>query len=189
MKGPSDFDQAHAGLWNVVYDAPGLTRAPRALKALFGGWQVSSVILLKSGTPFGATAADAPGLGNVDGAGSDRPNIDDPSILGRSVDHPDLAPRQLPRSAFSFIQPYERTGNLGTNTFRKDGIFNVNFGLSRRFAVGADRSLTLRAESLNFLNHPQFAEPGFDLSGENFGQITNTLNDGRVFRFTLRFGW
>ena len=66
-------------------------------------------------------------------------------------------------------------------------MFNINAALSRRFvAAGGDRSLLFRVESLNFTNHPQFAEPGFDLSGENFGQISNTLNDGRAFRFTLR---
>jgi hypothetical protein len=41
-------------------------------------------------------------------------------------------------------------------------------------------------ESLNFTNHPQFEEPGIDVSGSNFGIITNTLNDGRALRFTLR---
>ena len=189
MRGLSDFDQTHAAVWNVVYETPGLSKAPRSLRALLGRWQVSSVILAKSGPPFGVRTADAPGLGNVDGAGSDRPNIDDPSILGRSVDDPDSAPRQLPRSAFSSAGLDQAAGNLGANTFRKDAIFNVNFALSRQFSIGGDTTVLFRVESLNFLNHPQFAEPGFDLSGENFGQITNTLNDGRAFRFTLRFGW
>jgi hypothetical protein len=43
----------------------------------------------------------------------------------------------------------------------------------------------LRAESVNFLNTPQFAEPNKDLASPSFGRITNTLNDGRTFRFTL----
>jgi hypothetical protein len=62
----------------------------------------------------------------------------------------------------------------------------VNTALSRRFLFGSDRSLQFRIESLKLTNHPQFAEPGFDHSGDKFGQITNTLNDGRTFRFTLR---
>jgi hypothetical protein len=49
--------------------------------------------------------------------------------------------------------------------------------------------VTFRAESINLLNSPQFAEPGTDLSSGNFGQITNTLNDGRTFRFLLQFGF
>jgi hypothetical protein len=47
----------------------------------------------------------------------------------------------------------------------------------------------VRAESVNFFNTPQFADPGHELTLPNFGQITNTLNDGRTFRFTLRMGF
>ena len=45
---------------------------------------------------------------------------------------------------------------------------------------------TFRAESINLTNTPQFAEPGLSLAAPNFGQINNTLNDGRTFRFLLR---
>ena len=55
--------------------------------------------------------------------------------------------------------------------------------------IKGDTSVELRVESLNFLNHAQFEEPGRSLSEDNFGQITNTLNDGRTFRFTLNFGF
>jgi hypothetical protein len=183
MKGLSDFDQSHAGLWNVNYETPALLHAPHWLGRLFGSWQISSVLLVKTGTPFTVRTADGPGYGNVDGAGSDRPHLLDPSVLGAAIDHPDVS---LPQAAFGALQPGEQTGNLGAANFRKDGIFNVNTALSRRFLFGSDRSLQFRVESLNLTNHPQFAEPGFDLSGDNFGQITNTLNDGRTFRFALR---
>jgi hypothetical protein len=43
-------------------------------------------------------------------------------------------------------------------------------------------------ESINLSNTPQFAEPGTTLTDPNFGVITNTLNDGRTFRVTLRLG-
>jgi hypothetical protein len=186
MKGPSDFDQSHAALWDVNYETPALAGAPIWLRRLFGSWQLNSVVLLKSGTPFTVRTADGPGHGNVDGTGSDRPHLLDPSVLGAVIDHPDTSADKLPAAAFGPLQPGELTGNLGASTFRKDGIFNVNAALSRRFMFGGDYSLLLRVESLNFTNPPQFAEPGFDISGGNFGKITNTLNDGRAFRFTLR---
>ena len=187
MKAVSDFDQPHAALWRVNYQMPA-AGAGRGLLRILGGWQLSAVVLLKSGTPFAVrSGSDAPGFGNVDGQTSDRPNLADPSILGVSVDHPDTAAARLPRQAFTFMAPTDFSGNLGRNTFRKDGIANVNAALSRRFALGGDRSLLFRAESLNFTNHPQFAEPGTELAAGNFAQITNTLNDGRTFRLLLRF--
>ncbi len=190
MRGLSDFDQPHAAQWNVNYETPPLTGRARWVRGVFGSWQVSSVILLKAGTPFTVqSGADAPGWGNVDGASGDNPILLDPSILGRSVDHPDTSTQRLPRSAFATIRPGELRGNLGRNTFRKDGVANVNFGLSRRWSLSGDKTLLWRAESLNLLNHPQFAEPGEGLAGDNFGVITNTLNDGRTFRFTLQFSF
>jgi hypothetical protein len=186
MKGPSDFDQSHAALWNIDYQTPSLAVAPNWVEKALGTWQFSSVVLMKTGTPFAIRTADSPGNGNVDGAGSDRPYLLDRSVLGISVDHPDTAPLRLPFSAFRPLVPGEVTGNLGNNVFRKDGVFNVNMAVSRRFPLGGSRSLLFRAESLNLTNHPQFAEPGIDMSGDNFGRITNTLNDGRAFRFQLR---
>jgi hypothetical protein len=190
MRGLSDFDQPHAFFWRLSYDTPLLAAQPSWMRALFGGWSVSGVALRKSGTPFHViSGSDSPGNGNVDGATEDRPNILDPTILGRAIDHPDTSTEMLPASAFAFITPEEQTGNLGRNTFRKDGIWNVNASLARNWPLGGDRSLMLRAESINLLNTPQFAEPGLELTSPNFGQITNTLNDGRTFRFRLQFGF
>ena len=99
----------------------------------------------------------------------------------------DTSVRLLPKSAFAFIGPNESRGNLGVGVFRRGGIRNVNASVSRTWALAPERSLTFRAESINFLNTPQFAEPGTDLTSPSFGQITNTLNEGRTFQFQLRF--
>lgn len=187
MKGPSSFDQAHAFLWRVAYATPGLSPG---LGQVFGNWNISAVVLLKTGMPFTVVAgSDGPGFGNVDGNGGDRPNLLDPSILGRTIAHPDTSRELLPRSAFAFIQPTDPGGNLGHNTFRKGGIRNVNAALSKTWPLRSEKRLTLRAESINFFNTPQFAQPGTDLASPNFGQITNTLNDGRTFRFLVQFGF
>jgi hypothetical protein len=190
MRGLSDFDQPHAMLWRLNYDTPRLNTQSSWLRGLFGGWAVSGVILRKSGTPFNVSSgSDSPGYGNVDGTRGDRPHLLDPSILGRTIDHPDTSAAMLPVSAFAFIQPGELAGNLGNNVFRKDGVWNLNAGLSRNWSLGGDNSLLLRAESINLFNTPQFAEPGRQLTTPDFGQITNTLNDGRTFRFRLEVGF
>jgi hypothetical protein len=110
-----------------------------------------------------------------------------PAILGRTIDNPDTSTKLLPKSAFAFIGPNETRGNLGAGTFRRGGIRNLNAALSRSWNLAKDKSLTFRVESINFLNTPQFAEPGVNLTSPSFGQITNTYNDGRTFQFQLRF--
>jgi hypothetical protein len=190
MKGLSAFDQPHALLWRTNYLLPSPTKE-RWARAFTAGWNFSAVVLMKTGTPFNVqSGSDAPPFGNADGSSNDRPNILDPSILGRTIGHPDTSRQLLPRSAFGFFTaPAALRGNLGRNTFRKGAIRNVNASLARVWSFAHDLRLTFRAESINFFNTPQFAEPGTQILDPNFGAITNTLNDGRTFRFTLQLGW
>jgi hypothetical protein len=95
----------------------------------------------------------------------------------------------MPRSAFQFMQPGELRGNIGTNTFRRGPIRNWNAAVARTWTVHAEQTLTFQAEAVNLTNRPQFAEPGRELASPNFGQITNTLNEGRAFLFSARFRW
>ncbi len=176
MKAVSSFDQSRSFLLRGSYT--------------LSKWSVSAVVLSKTGIPFNVGAgSDGPGFGNVDGNGGDRPNLLDASILGRTFGNPDTSRARLPRSAFAFMNPADDRGNLGRNVFRRGGISNVNAAVARSFAIHAGQTLLFRAESINLLNTPQFAEPGIDLTNANFGQITNTLNDGRVFRFMLQLAW
>jgi hypothetical protein len=182
LRGLSRFDQPHAFLTRFTYTTP------RAWKTWWRGWELGSIVLLKSGTPFNViSGADSPGLGNVDGANGDRPHLLDPSILGRTIGHPDSSLSRLPRSAFAFMQPEDGRGSLGRNTFRRGGIYNVNASLQRSWRANGDFEFRLRGESVNLLNTPQFAEPGNALADPNFARITNTLNEGRTFRFEAAF--
>jgi hypothetical protein len=117
LKGLTDFDQPHALLARFSFDTPRLAAQNRWLRGLAGGWNLSAVALFKSGTPFALeSGSDAPGYGNVDGSSGDRPNLLDPSILGRTVGDPDTATKSLPRAAFAFIRPGETAG--GTSSAR-----------------------------------------------------------------------
>ena len=181
-KGLSNFDSTHALLAWYAWEVPLRGR-------VLGGWQVSGSWLAKSGTPLTLYGgSDAPGFGNVDGGPSDRPNILDPSILGKTVGNPDTAPLILRRDRFGYIVPGELRGSVGRNAFRKGGIANYNGAVSRTWKWGGrgERALVLRGEVFNLANHPQFDEPQRNLSSPAFGKITNTLNDGRVFQIGLR---
>jgi hypothetical protein len=172
LKGPSAFDQSHAFMTRFSW-------------AERHGWRVSGTFLAKTGLPFTVlTGSDGPGFGNVDGSNGDRPNLLDPSVLGRTIGNPDTSVRLLPRSAFGFIAPGELRGSLGSNTFRRGGIRNLNASVSKTWG-----HLTARAESVNLLNTPQFAAPSADLSSPAFGKITNTLNDGRSFLLGVSMGF
>lgn len=190
VKALSEFDQPHAALARFGYEIPSAGARESRWNTVLRGWRLFAVVLVKSGTPFTVyTGSDAPGFGNVDGLSGDRPHVVDASVLGRSIDHPDSARRRLPREAFRYIGTADPRGNLARHALRKDGIQNVNFAVSREWPLGGQVALTLRAESVNLFNTPQFANPGNELSGGNFGQITNTLNDGRTFSLAARLSF
>jgi hypothetical protein len=188
LKARSGFDQPHAFLTRASWQMPKLTgSSPRWLRDALGAWNFSAVTLLKNGTPFTVeSGSDAPSFGNVDGQSGDRPNVLDLSVLGRAIGNPDTSTQLLPRTAFAYIRPGEPAGTLGRNTFRRGRIANVNAALSRSWTIQSQTTVSFRAESINFFNTPQFAEPTKELASPSFGRITNTLNDGRTFRFTLR---
>ena len=185
VKSLSFFDQPHSLLLRAVYQTP---KGSGWSGRLFGSWQFSSVSLVKTGTPFTVqTGSDGPGFGNVDGAMGDRPHLLDVSLLGRTVGDPDTSRQILRREAFAFQRVGDLAGTLGLRTFRKGKIANVNASVSRSWNVASEKKLTFRAESVNFFNTPQFADPNQSLTSPSFGRITNTLNDGRTFRFSLTF--
>ncbi len=188
-KGLSNFDAPHNLLANYTYDLPRARRMGAVGRLLLDEWQISGVSLLKSGTPLTLfVGSDAPGFGNVDGGPSERPNILDPSILGKTIPHPDVAPSILSRDRFAYIRPGDRRGNLARNSFRKARLANWNASMSKQWVFGQRREwrALLRGEVYNLSNTPQFDEPQRNLTSPAFGKITNTLNDGRVFQFGLR---
>jgi hypothetical protein len=188
-KGLSNFDSTHSMMVTWSYNLP-RSAAPHAMRRLLGDWQITGAALYRTGTPFPVqTGSDGPGFGNVDGSGSDRPNILDTSILGATIGNPDTAPLILSRDKFAYLRSGQVAGNLGRDVFRKGGIANWNASIGRQFHLGAasERAITLRAEVFNLTNHPQFDAPRYELTNSSFGRITNTLNDDRIIQLSLRF--
>ncbi|MGH9723297.1 MAG: TonB-dependent receptor domain-containing protein [Bryobacteraceae bacterium] len=189
-KGLSFFDSTHSTLFYYSFAIPAIRSSHTAWKWLIRDWQVAGSSLLKSGTPLTLyIGSDAPGFGNVDGGPSDRPNILDASILGKMIGDPNTAAQIIRRDRFGYITPGETRGNLGRGTFRKGGIANFNAAVTRqwRWGAGTERAVLFRVEASNLTNHPQFDEPQRNLTSPAFGKITNTLNDGRVLQFGIRF--
>ncbi|OFV93849.1 MAG: hypothetical protein A3F68_08095 [Acidobacteria bacterium RIFCSPLOWO2_12_FULL_54_10] len=187
LKSWSLLDAPHNLIFSYTYSLPPL--GPLGWPALLlRGWEVSGTAVYQSGLPFSILSGDAPGIGNVDGVFSDRPNLLQPTLLGRSVDHPDAAPSLLPRAAFNTLLPPSGRGNIGYNVFRKDGVSNWNLALGKilRFRGARDITVMFRAAFRNLLNHPQFARPGDNLMSPSFSLITDTAQPGRTVDISVR---
>ncbi len=207
QKGLALFDTPQVLAISYAYRLPFFAGSTRWPAAALQGWQISGTTLFQSGVTFHLhTGSDAVGYGNVDGETGDRPNILNPSLLGKSFDNPATAAALMGADTcrppgtdglpylhcknFDDNIPPGGRGNLGMNTFRKDGTANWNVAFGRSFRLpGGERSLDFRAEFINLFNTPQFDKPGVQLALATFGKITNTVNKGRQVQFTLKLNF
>lgn len=72
---------------------------------------------------------------------------------------------------------------------RLDGINTLNLAVFKDVPFGGQRSLQLRAESFNALDHVQFSGPQLNPTNANFGRVTAQANSPRTFQFAVRFKW
>jgi hypothetical protein len=82
-------------------------------------------------------------------------------------------------------QPGQR-GNLGQNTIIGLGSWRFDANLGKTFQIGESRSMTVRFDAQNVLNHPQPGNPSLNINSNNpFGQITGKTG-GRSLQGQLR---
>jgi hypothetical protein len=79
-------------------------------------------------------------------------------------------------------------GNLGRNSMKGPGIFQFDVALSRTFSIREGKTLQLRGEAFNVLNHANFDVPVSSLNSGSFGRI-QTAGDPRIIQFALKFAF
>lgn len=81
-----------------------------------------------------------------------------------------------------------KTGNtaLYLPWARGPGQLSLNAALSKAFTVREGKTITLRADAINFLNKPQWGLPNTDINSASFGRIT-TATGTRTITFNARF--
>jgi hypothetical protein len=187
-KGYSRFHTPHRFTLNGTYQVPFLKGRNDLVGSLLGGWQISGVLKLASGTPFTVTQT---GLDlNFDGFSEGRPVILDKSILGNSVDDPDTSTEQLPVTAFRQTTIFDTVDDIvGRNTFFGDGLVNVDLGIYKAFRVYRAQTLSLRVQVFNLFNYVQYGFPTTDIANANFGKLltTNGLYIPRTVQVNVRY--
>jgi outer membrane receptor protein involved in Fe transport len=162
-RGNSNFDNRHRFVATASYAIPNFAPAhPR----LGQGWQVNTVITLRSGNPFHLTLFDDY---NNTGEFFPRPDIIGDPYAGTHA--PDkfinLSAFKVPctldpagdGSAASCIPGTWHFGSLGRNALRGPGYKNVDFSLFKDTPITEKVKLQLRAEIFNIFNHPNFSNP------------------------------
>jgi hypothetical protein len=167
----SSYDRPHRFTGNVVYELPFYRDQKGALAHVLGGWQTNAFFTLQSGTPFTVlNGVDPAGvLQGIDGlvGNAIRPNLNTRLDLSRMNLIEILQAGGA--SLFSPLAAGQRTGNVGRNTLRADGIANLDFGIIKNTRIREGQQLQLRADFYNLTNTRNFGTPNSLInSGANF---------------------
>jgi len=201
-RGLAGYDRTHNfqlyGLWELPFGRGKQFADEGILSLVLGGFQVSGVMAVVSGAPINIIQGNA---GNLNASGSGQipdqiksnVQIFDDNLKGGLPAGGDPTRFQyFDRTAFAAVnipagQP-QRFGNVGRNSLRGPGFFNMDLSLFRTFRITEGINFQFRADALNALNHPNFGNPGADISNSgSFGFITSTVGQGsRIFRLGAR---
>ena len=162
-KANSNFDGRHRFVVAASYALPNLFEShPR----LGNGWQLNTVVTVRSGNPFHLTLFDDY---NNTGEFFPRPDlIGDPYAGTHAPDQfINLAAFKVPctldpsgdGSAASCIPGTWHFGSLGRNALRGPGYQNVDFSIFKDTKLTENLRMQLRAEVFNIFNHPNFSNP------------------------------
>jgi hypothetical protein len=82
-----------------------------------------------------------------------------------------------------------KKGNLGNSTVVGLGTWRFDANLGKTFQISESKSLQVRFDAQNVLNHPQPATPNFSITGDDaFGRI-QTKTGGRLFQGQMRLNF
>jgi len=174
------YDRRHIFNASYVYDLPFFQKSSNlAAREIIGGWSVSGITTLETGTPIsiGLSGVDTVGLGS----GGNRPDLVSPVVylnpkasIGGYGHYFSKASFATPATAWSGLS----TTN-GYGTARKDTVhlppwdlWNLSLFKTIPLTPGEGTKLELRFESFNTFNHTIFT--GLDTSSGdgNFGSVT-----------------
>jgi len=192
-RGISNYDRPFNNITSVVYQLPFgrgrhfLAAAPRALDYLLGGWDVNTILNMRSGEPV--TLAYTPNAQQqvvpvlaVLGRNNYRPNVTGSPVLPKGTRTPQ---KYLNSATVSTPLYYAPFGNSGRNTFRGYAFYQADLGISKIFAITEQVRVLFRSEAFNLLNHSNFAAPDGNVSNSTFGVITSTYPP-RQLQFALK---
>jgi len=190
-RGNPDWLQHHNFTMSYVYSLPFYKNQHSFLGAVAGGWEVSGVFIMRSGSTGGPN-----GQFTVTDAGED--------LAGLGVDNgehaqlvsgcnPNSGPRKITEffNTACFTLPAPGTlGNAPRNLIFGPRFWILDMGLHKNGRIiGEKLQYQFRAEAFNVLNHPIPNQLDSGITDGTFGAVTSVYNnngDQRVMQLGLR---
>lgn len=191
-RGPGDWDIRNNLTGSVVYNVPELKNYDRLMRETLGGWQTSSIVQTRSGSPMNVSIES--GFFGLPA----RPNYVSSSLIAPGgIKWPS---QSYNVSAYQIEPSFNGTpgdpstiGKVSRNSLRAPDFFQWDFSAAKNFPLFEKAKLQFRADIFNILNHPNFGGPdggictAFSAASEstpascttnaNFGKVGQTVAD------------
>ena len=196
--GLSNYHQPYNNTTSFVWSVPvgrgerWMGNASRALDLLVGGWQFAGISSAYSGEPvtftYTPTAAALVSGITQDFRGQ---NIFRPNLVGDPYPAKDQQTitnwfnRDAVVAPTDISQPF---GNSPRNNVRGPVFWQIDFAMSKHFALTSSSDIEFRLEAFNLLNRTNFRPPNGNRSSGAFGTITSTYDPRQLqLGFKLNF--
>lgn len=168
---------------SLVYQLPfgrgqrWLSTASRPMDLLLGGWQLSTISKLQSGSPLTFNAA----YDNLGSGVTNRANVTCPSV--RTIGS---VSEWFDTSCFTTPAPFQ-LGNSGSGKVHGPGYYNSDLSLSKTATIREGMKIGVQLDAFNFTNTPHYSNPDTNLSDSNFGEIGGTNGNSRQLQLGFHF--
>ncbi|MCL4793994.1 MAG: carboxypeptidase regulatory-like domain-containing protein [Bryobacteraceae bacterium] len=185
--GKSSFDTRHVAVVNFVWEMPWFRDANSAFtRSVLGGWQLSGVTQMQTGTPFTVVRGDDYlGIGsannkpwNLNGVTNNPRKFGDEFWFEPSVGGSAWATRPA-----NGTYPNQNRNSI---PFHQPGFQNWNLAAFKTFKFAESQGLQFRFEAFNWPNHPNFAGSNTNPTDANFGKVLNKSSQ-RELQLSLRY--
>jgi hypothetical protein len=163
-RGPANYDVTHVLTSTWIYTLP------FARGRAFGNWQISGLLLARSGYPFTVFQSQNPSSTITTGIPG---LLYRPDRIGSGEVGTPTVDRWFDAGAFvATSEPTATFGNAGRNILRGPGQFTIDAALAKLTRVGR-LDTEVRIEAFNLLNHPVFANPASTIGSSTAGTISS----------------
>lgn len=182
---PADFDHSRnyeqTFTWLMPFGYGHALLNSRVGDLIAGGWRLSGLISIISGSPF-TISANGASL-NTPGTAQDASITGNMRVLhGIGADSKwfDISNFSQPLGCTSSPCSSPDLGNTGRNQFRGPAYIQNNFALAKSFHTWREATTQVRLDAFQLTNTPQFSNPnGGCCSSTAFGTITGTIGSGQ----------
>jgi hypothetical protein len=167
-RSPLNQESRHNVSGNVIYELPWLREGRGVLSQILGGWQIASIVSIRSGVPLRLQQPSGITMSRPDYVGGN-PVLEN---WGDTLLY-------LNRAAFAPVPTYPATnatirpGTANPADVRGPGRWTADISLGKTFRIKESVSLQIRGDAFNAFNHVNYSNPQLRISSPDFGRITS----------------